>query len=167
LSEKFALNEFFPLRQKDKINELLKSDKTLKDFSLATGNNELVLQLTKENKKIKFSKLNEIQSIRFVPVVKRDSKSNSTQWQGYAAHIIRNTSSGPMLCAQGIDPELYAYHDFLNDQTVSFSRRPASRQGLAFQKKAQKEFHVCVPLTSGQGSDSNYDLNFLQKINYK
>ncbi len=167
LSEKFALNEFFPLRQKDKINALLKTDKTLKDFSLTTENNELVLHLTNENKRIKFSKLNEIQSIRFIPVVKKNVKSGPAQWQGYAAHVIRQTASGASVCAQGIDPELYGYHDFINDSSNQLGRRPASRPSLAFQKKAQKEFHICVPLMSGEGSDSNYDLNFLQKINIK
>lgn len=164
LSEKFALNEFFSLKQLSKINELLKTEKPLQDFSLSVTERELVVNLGKENKKLKFGHLGELESIRFIPVIKKES-SGKAAWHGYAAHVIRKTKSGPVVCAQGIDPELYGYHDFINGLAPNLQRQPASQPSF-FPKKVAPEFHVCVPLTS-YNSDSNLDLNLAQKQKIK
>ena len=97
--------------------------------------------------------------------MKWDPNTKESGWRGYAAHVLKKTKSGPQVCAQGIDPELYAYHDFVNDKFVgsSLNRKPASVSVL--NTKANKSFYVCVPLSNS--NDKNYELNLSQKFSVK
>ncbi len=167
LGEKFALTEYFQVLNIPLLNSYLKSDETLKDFSVSLENgNDLIVKVSKENKKFNFGNTHEIQSLRLVPVIKRDSSSGKSNWIGYAAHVIKKTKSGTEVCLQGIDPEQYAYHDFTNKINLSLSRQPSSVATDFFQRraqsKAQKLFNLCVPLTSFNGEEKILDLDLRQ-----
>lgn len=166
LSEKFSFNEYYRTSDINLLNSHLTQNPFLKDFKLfKANNNELVVQLVRENKKLNFGKFSEIQSIRFIPAIKNNPSLNSPSWTGYAAQVVKKSKTGLEICAQGVDPEMYAYHDFINENALqqNLSRRPASYQAAAHFKKNKKQFNVCVPLFSHRNDNKILELDFSNK----
>ena len=166
LGEKFPLTEYFQIQDITALNESLSQSPLLNDFSVEVNNkHELIVKTKKTAQHFNFGKAKQIQSVRFIPAIKRDAKSEHSSWMGYAAHVIKQNQKNSEVCAQGIDPELYAYHDFLNKSSGgnNLSRKPASQKASVSYKKAKPYFNVCVPLTNFSNDEKILDLNLQQK----